>query len=165
VAADNIFSFYVHYVYTGPRESYLSGYCCSNRTEDSIFMSDTSSKQRSRHVASDAEFAHRVVKSTDYAVLVIAYRLAPENPYSIAIYGVENAVKWVTSNPQVFDPSHISISGFSAGANLALVASSQLIPKVNFRHDISVYPPTDLEKSYYSKVPPDPNGSLSLRGC
>ncbi|KAJ6140024.1 hypothetical protein N7471_006510 [Penicillium samsonianum] len=107
----------------------------------------------------DDEFARRVVQATDYAVLDVAYRLAPENPFPAAIHDVEDVVKWVISNPQDFDPSYISISGFSAGANLALVASSQLFPKETFRHVICFYPPTDLAKDHSSKVPPDPNGS------
>lgn len=107
----------------------------------------------------DDEFACRVAQNTDYAVLDVAYRLAPENPFPAAVHDVEDVVKWVLSNNQDFDLSHISISGFSAGGNLALVASSQLFPKGTFRHVICFYPPTDLAKDHYSKAPPDPSGS------
>lgn len=107
----------------------------------------------------DDEFACRVAQSTDYTVLDVAYRLAPENPFPAAVHDAEDVVKWVLSNNQDFDLSHVSISGFSAGGNLALVASSQLFPKGTFRHVICFYPPTDLAKDHYSKVPPDPSGS------
>lgn len=107
----------------------------------------------------DDEFARRVVQTTEYSVLDVAYRLSPENPFPAAIHDVEDVVKWVIANPQEFDTSRISISGFSAGANLALVASTQLFPKGTFRHVICFYPPTDLAKDHYTKVPPDANGN------
>jgi acetyl esterase/lipase len=107
----------------------------------------------------DDEFARQVVQTTEYAVLDVAYRLAPENPFPAAIHDVKDVVKWVIANVQDFDTSRVSISGFSAGANLALVASTQLFPLGTFRHVICFYPPTDLAKDHYTKVAPDANGN------
>jgi acetyl esterase/lipase len=78
------------------------------------------------------EFARRVVQTTDYAVLDVAYRLGPENPFPAAIHDVEDVDKWVIANAQDFDTTRVSISGFSAGANLALVVSTQLFPSEPF---------------------------------
>ncbi|TQB73033.1 hypothetical protein MPDQ_006283 [Monascus purpureus] len=118
---------------------------------------------------SDDEFARRVAQDAEYTVLDVSYRLAPEYPFPAAINDVEDVVNWVLSicgtdansdsnHGLEFDRSRISISGFSAGANLALVASSQIFPKTTFRHVIAFYPPIDLAKDPYSKVAPDPNG-------
>lgn len=107
----------------------------------------------------DDEFARRVVQTTDYAVLDVAYRLAPENPFPAAIHDVEDVVKWAIANVQDFDTSRISVSGFSAGANLALVASTQLFTLGTFRHVLCFYPPTNLAKDHYTKAPPDTNGN------
>ncbi|KAJ5906366.1 uncharacterized protein N7473_003282 [Penicillium subrubescens] len=107
----------------------------------------------------DNEFARQVVQTTEYAVLDVAYRLAPENPFPAAIHDVEDVVKWVIANEQDFNTSRVSISGFSAGANLALVTSTQLFPLGTFRHVLCFYPPTDLAQDHYTKVPPDANGN------
>lgn len=57
----------------------------------------------------------------------VKYRLAPEHPFPAAFDDVEDVVKRVRSQPARFDQAHLSLSGFSAGGNLALaVASSSL---------------------------------------
>ncbi|CAG7939923.1 unnamed protein product [Penicillium nalgiovense] len=106
---------------------------------------------------SDEEFARQVASNTDYTVLDCAYRLAPEDPWPAAVDDVEDVVKWVLSRPTEFLPSRISISGFSAGGNLALVASSTLFPR-QFEKVLAVYPAVNLFQDGASKAAPDPNG-------
>ncbi|KAJ5871961.1 uncharacterized protein N7529_004314 [Penicillium soppii] len=108
---------------------------------------------------SDDEFARLVVQYTDNAVLDVVYRLYSQNPFPAALHEAEDAAKWVISNPQDFDPSYISVSSFSAGANLALVASSQLSTKETFCHLICFYHSTDSTTDYHSKALPDPSRS------
>ena len=106
----------------------------------------------------DDEFACRIAKDTDYAVLDVSYRLGPEYPHPAAPNDVEDAVKWVLSQPGEFDLSRVAISGFSAGANMALIAASVFFPKGTFSQVIAVYPPTDLDKDSNLKIAPDQNG-------
>lgn len=59
-------------------------------------------------------------------VVSVDYGLAPENPFPAAVEDAIGAVRWVASCPaelQKIDTSRISISGTSAGANLAIVAA------------------------------------------
>ena len=108
---------------------------------------------------SDDEFARHIITITNYAVLDVAYRLAPENPFPAALEDVEDAVDWVRSQPQYFDVSNLAVSGFSAGANLALVAISQICSEGTFRYVILFYPTTDFAKDSAAKVAPDQSGS------
>lgn len=107
---------------------------------------------------SDDEFCRRIAKDTDYAVLDCSYRLAPEYPHPAAPNDVEDAIKWVLSQPAEFDLSHIAISGFSAGANMALIAGSHLFPKGTFSQVIAVYPPTDVLIEPKNRKAPDQGG-------
>jgi len=108
---------------------------------------------------SDDEFVRRVAKETDCTVLDATYRLAPEYPYPAAVHDAEDVIKWVLARPEQFDLSRLSISGFSAGGTLALVASSQSFPKETFRHLITFYPPSDFETLPSMKVAPDSSGT------
>ncbi|KAL5361278.1 Alpha/Beta hydrolase protein [Aspergillus floccosus] len=105
---------------------------------------------------SDDEFCRRISCETDYTVLDIQYRLAPENPFPAAVHDVEDAVNWVLQHPEDFDLSHVSISGFSAGGNLALGASSCLFPRDTFRSVLAFYPALDLATEPGTKAAPDP---------
>lgn len=53
------------------------------------------------------------------SVLLLDYRLAPENPYPAALEDALTAYRWLIEN-QNFQPKQISIAGDSAGGNLAL---------------------------------------------
>lgn len=67
------------------------------------------------------------------AVLDTRYCKAPEHPFPGALYDVEDVLRWLGSrdplpadlNQEIsLDPTRVVLSGFSAGANLALTASS-----------------------------------------
>lgn len=109
---------------------------------------------------SDDEYCRRVSRETKYTVLDVPYRLAPENPFPAALNDVEDAVNYALGRPDEFDPSHLSICGFSAGANLALAASATLFPPTTFRSLIAFYPALDLSTDAASKVAPDPRGRV-----
>ncbi|KAH9214780.1 Alpha/Beta hydrolase protein [Leptodontidium sp. 2 PMI_412] len=107
----------------------------------------------------DDEFCRYISENTSYTVVDVAYRLAPEHPFPCALEDVEDAIKWVISQPAHYDLSHISISGFSAGANLALVASASSFPRGTVKSVIAYYPPVDIAQDPYLKVAPDPTGN------
>ncbi|KAK7911511.1 esterase/lipase [Apiospora marii] len=88
------------------------------------------------------------------AVLDADYRKAPEDPFPAAVHDVEDALRWVASQPDVYDVSRVAVSGFSAGGLLALVASSSfrqtfaasddVLRNVQIPVVVAVYPPVDL---------------------
>jgi acetyl esterase/lipase len=97
----------------------------------------------------DDEYCRYVVDKAAYTVIDVQYRLAPEHPFPAAFHDAEDVVTWVLSQPERFDMSLISLSGFSAGANIALAvaSSSELFPsgeKNIFNTVISFYGPMDM---------------------
>ncbi|KAL4975191.1 Alpha/Beta hydrolase protein [Aspergillus desertorum] len=95
---------------------------------------------------------------TGYTVLDVQYRLAPENPFPAALNDVEDVVNWVLQQPENFDRARVALSGFSAGGNLALAASSTLFPCETFHAVLTFYPPVDLDTEPGFKTAPDPTG-------
>ena len=107
---------------------------------------------------SDDAFCRHISQETKYTVLDVQYRLAPENPFPAAIEDVQDAVRWVLEQPERFDLSRVAISGFSAGANLALVASSSLFPPGTFRSILAFYPSVAAFVDPYTLVAPETGG-------
>lgn len=107
---------------------------------------------------SDDAFCRHISQETMYTVLDVQYRLAPENPFPAAIEDVQDAVRWVLEQPERFDLSRVAISGFSAGANLALVASSSLFPPGTFRSILAFYPSVAAFVDPYTLVAPETGG-------
>ncbi|EGP82908.1 unnamed protein product [Zymoseptoria tritici ST99CH_1A5] len=108
---------------------------------------------------SDDEFCRHISTNTDYTVIDVAYRLAPEYPFPAALEDVEDAIRWAKSQPKIYDLTRLSTSGFSAGANLALVASASSFTKGTINSVIAYYPPVDIAQDPDSKVAPDPSGN------
>ncbi|KAF1810094.1 esterase/lipase [Eremomyces bilateralis CBS 781.70] len=108
----------------------------------------------------DSLFCHRVAHEAGYTVIDCSYRLAPDHPFPCPVEDAEDALAYVLAHPDRYDLSHLALSGFSAGANLALVLahqSSARYPKAalgNVRL-IAFYPPTDLSIAAESKKTPD----------
>ncbi|CAG8243332.1 unnamed protein product [Penicillium salamii] len=97
----------------------------------------------------DDEYCRYVADKAAYTVIDVQYRLAPEHPFPAAFHDAEDVVSWVRSQPERFDLSLISLSGFSAGANIALAvaSSSDIFPvgeKNIFNAVISFYGPMDM---------------------
>jgi acetyl esterase/lipase len=97
----------------------------------------------------DDEYCRYVTDKAGYTVIDVRYRLAPEHPFPAAVHDAEDVVTWVRSQPERFDLSLVSLSGFSAGANIALgvASSSELFPcgeKSIFNAVISFYGPMDM---------------------
>ena len=111
---------------------------------------------------SDGSFCRQISQETEYTVLDVQYRLAPEHPFPAALNDVEDVVNWVRTGPPSidgeFDPSRLALSGFSAGGNLAMAASSTLFPRDAFRCVLGFYPPFDLNTPPSAKMAPDSTG-------
>ncbi|GAD96371.1 esterase/lipase, putative [Paecilomyces variotii No. 5] len=109
---------------------------------------------------SDGEYCRFIANNTNYTVLDVQYRLAPENPFPAAFHDVEDVVKHVLSQPNVYDAKRVALSGFSAGANLsvAVSSSSSLLPRETFSKVISFYSPADLYDDPAEKKAPDNTG-------
>ena len=64
------------------------------------------------------EFAARIAKATGLRLLLVDYRLAPEDPYPAAVEDAFMAYGWLQTLG--FDPAKIIIAGDSAGGGLTL---------------------------------------------
>ncbi|KAJ6157589.1 hypothetical protein N7470_005181 [Penicillium chermesinum] len=107
---------------------------------------------------SDDEFCRFISSRTKYDVIDVSYRLAPEHPFPAALNDTEDAVKYVLGRPDEFDLTRLSISGFSAGGNLALAAAATLFPQDTFRSVLAIYPSVDLSRPITEKIAPDSTG-------
>jgi epsilon-lactone hydrolase len=66
------------------------------------------------------EFASRLARATQAKVLLINYRLAPENPFPAAVDDAVMAYRWLLGQGTASE--HIMIAGDSAGGGLTLAA-------------------------------------------
>jgi acetyl esterase/lipase len=94
------------------------------------------------HGADDG-FCRLVALAAGYAVLDVEYRLGPEYPFPAAINDVQDAVRYVLDRPKEYNSSQVSVSGFSSGGTLALIAPT-LFPRGLFQSVIAFYPATNL---------------------
>ena len=76
----------------------------------------------------DARWAAMVVREVSAVVVSVAYRLAPEHPFPTAVEDSVCAVLHLAANANSLglDASKITLSGFSAGANLAFTVPLRL---------------------------------------
>ncbi|KAF2870197.1 Alpha/Beta hydrolase protein [Massariosphaeria phaeospora] len=108
---------------------------------------------------SDSVYCARVAKEAGVFVLDADYRHAPEFPFPKPLEDVEDVLKWVDGQSSRFDLSRVGVSGFSAGATLALTAASGLRKKLDNAKIIlavALYPVTDLSIDYSQKTVPRP---------
>jgi acetyl esterase/lipase len=75
-----------------------------------------------------APFDDRVARETGAVVVSITYRFAPEHTFPAAIDDVDRTLEWLRENAESrwgADPTLMTISGSSAGGNLALAATQR----------------------------------------
>ena len=92
-------------------------------------------------------FCYVLAKLLQCVVIDTDYRKAPENPFPRGSIDVSDCILWVHSQPQRYDLSRVTLSGFSAGANLAMSALQQITPGM-IKAIIAFYPPSDATSSY-----------------
>jgi acetyl esterase/lipase len=97
-----------------------------------------------------------------YHVFDVDYRMPPPERWKDEVGDVKCALGWVVANAEKYgvDPARIGAMGYSAGANLAMLAAysvgdSQLPPScaaplVTVRFVINLYGPADLPLAYIS---------------
>lgn len=107
---------------------------------------------------SDDFFCTDIAAKTDFMVLDVQYALAPERPWPQCHEDAEDVITWILEQPQRFDLSRLSVSGFSAGGNIAIVAAAVTFPPDTIRNLLAFYPPTDLSTDPSRKVAPDTSG-------
>ncbi|KAJ5924122.1 hypothetical protein N7466_008309 [Penicillium verhagenii] len=107
---------------------------------------------------SSEQFCRQISEQTDRIVLDVSYQLAPENPFPAQLHDAEDVVKWVLSQPSMFDSSRISLSGFSSGGNLALSTVSSSFAPETFHSVLAFYPGTESYRDPATLVPPQVGG-------
>ncbi|KAH7058815.1 putative lipase/esterase family protein [Macrophomina phaseolina] len=104
----------------------------------------------------NAPFSALLSTRTGAVVVAPTYRFAPLHPYPAATNDITDVLSWLQRNARSTlhaDPSLLTISGFSAGANLALSAA-QSAPAV--RASVTFYAPVDLRTP--AQLKPKPAG-------
>lgn len=94
----------------------------------------------------DAEFCDFLAKRIGCVVIDADYAQSPEHPFPAAHEDVDTVIRWARSEAAAngWDAERISIGGFSAGGNLALVASTVGPEKASIRSVVAFYPVYDL---------------------
>lgn len=80
------------------------------------------------HRSGDMESICKKLASEGIAAFNITYRLAPEHLYPKAVTDVKDAITWLSRNSSQYeiDPQKIAGWGYSAGANLILLAGLEI---------------------------------------
>ena len=98
-------------------------------------------------IESHDALCHAISKTSDYLVVSVDYRLAPEHPYPAAPEDCYAATCWVAENAETIqaDASRIAVGGDSAGGNLATVAAMMARDRQgpDIRLQVLIYPITD----------------------
>jgi acetyl esterase len=93
--------------------------------------------------------ARLIANEAKVAVLLVDYRLAPENPYPAAWTDAEATYDWALKAKKLgFDTKHIALGGDSAGATLAIAVA--LRAKTKPAALMLYYPGVDLVNDYPS---------------
>ncbi len=94
-----------------------------------------------------------LAKHSDCLVISVAYRMAPEYPAPIPVNDSWAAAQWIAAHVREFggDPNQLAVGGDSAGANIAtLLCMRARDGGPVFRHQLLIYPCTDLTRSFDS---------------
>ncbi|KAK2731417.1 hypothetical protein FQN55_004696 [Onygenales sp. PD_40] len=107
----------------------------------------------------DNEFCAKLVEETGAVVISISYRLAPRHPFPAAHQDVEDAADYIVNNAERLwgaNPNLLTISGFSAGGNLALGSISQRLSDTEtpVKGAVTGYPVVDLRIPPWEKPKP-----------
>ncbi|WP_142252556.1 alpha/beta hydrolase [Bradyrhizobium sp. UNPF46] len=95
------------------------------------------------------QLCRQLVSLASYAILFVDYRLAPEHPFPAATEDVQDVLKWIAESSMARGVmpvgSDVVIAGDSAGANLAVVASTEWRGSLNIARLVLFYPVTDCD--------------------
>lgn len=95
-----------------------------------------------------------LARESGCAVLSVAYRLAPENPYPVPFDDCYEALLWAAAHAAELgcDPARLAVAGDSAGGNLAAACAIAARDRGGpaLRHQLLIYPVTDCDYSFAS---------------
>ncbi|KAI1866405.1 hypothetical protein JX265_007706 [Neoarthrinium moseri] len=111
-------------------------------------------------LGSDVAFCSRIAQAAGIVVVDADYRKGPEHPFPGPLNDVEDTLQWVVTQ-EGLDAKNVGLSGFSAGACLALEAAStvrvdQNQEQLHIRAVVAFYPITDLAMAPEDKRVPRP---------
>lgn len=91
----------------------------------------------------DAGFCAFIAARVGCVVIDSDYSKSPRHPWPAPIHDVEAVLRWVKSNAASngWDIERLSVGGFSAGGNLALIASTVGPERDGIRAVVAFYPP------------------------
>ena len=93
------------------------------------------------------DLALDIVRETRAVVVSASYRLAPRFPFPAAIDDVDDIISWLVTNAENAlgaDANCLTISGLSAGANLALAACANVDKPERIKGIVTFYASIDL---------------------
>ncbi|HEX5740913.1 MAG TPA: alpha/beta hydrolase, partial [Pilimelia sp.] len=98
--------------------------------------------------------ARALAVATGAAVLSVAYRLAPEDPFPAGLDDASSVLAWALAGPATLGADRVGVAGDSAGGNLATVAARRMrdAGRDNLACQLLIYPGVDLRS-----VPPHPD--------
>ncbi|KAL8789323.1 MAG: hypothetical protein Q9213_001246 [Squamulea squamosa] len=116
----------------------------------------------------DRRWAGAALQNTTAVFVSVEYRLAPENPFPVAVEDCCEAILHLAANSEGYgiDPYRIALSGFSAGANLVFTVPLMLsswqtrsladtdlpqLPSYDIVSIVAFYPPLDFRVTRDSK--------------
>ncbi|KAH8925344.1 alpha/beta-hydrolase [Atractiella rhizophila] len=95
----------------------------------------------------DGEFCAHLALKAGVVVLDADYRKAPEHPFPSAYNDILDVIAYARSQSSIYDGSRISVSGFSAGANLVMSTAVNLEIGA-IKTVVSFYGNTNLTESF-----------------
>ena len=99
--------------------------------------------------------ARQLTADAGCVVVSVDYRLAPEHVFPAAADDSWAALRWVVDHAEELDvdPTRVAVGGDSAGGNLAAVTALRARDEgIALRHQLLVYPCTDLAATFKSRV-------------
>lgn len=109
----------------------------------------------------NARFAQRVAQDLGAVVICPAYRYAPVHPFPAAIDDIDAVISYLQEHAEFefgADPHLLTVSGFSAGGNLALAASQQPschVPALtSIKAAVTFYNPVNISLPPWGKPAP-----------
>ncbi|KAF4967679.1 hypothetical protein FSARC_4814 [Fusarium sarcochroum] len=94
----------------------------------------------------DRVFCAHVARQAGIYVLDADYRKSPETPFPGPLEDAEDVTRWVSAQTNRFDKARMAVSGFSAGATIALATAvgSHRSLGITFSVAVVLYPFTDM---------------------
>ncbi|KAF4459815.1 alpha beta-hydrolase [Fusarium albosuccineum] len=102
-------------------------------------------------------FCAHVAQHAGIYVLDADYRKSPETPFPGPLEDAHDVTRWAVAQADRFDKTRLAVSGFSAGATIALALAIEPPPEsVPISAAVVLYPFTDMSIAPEAKTVPNP---------